>query len=83
MMKFLTVLCMAVSVGAKLADRSRIVKQRQENGQISRYHDNGRPIEGQAYRSRRRDAEADTQRRLDADARALAARNNKRNNGLG
>lgn len=38
-------------VDAKLADRSRIVKARQESGRSDRYHDNGRPIEGQSYRS--------------------------------
>jgi hypothetical protein len=36
---------------AKLADRSRIVKARLDSGQTDRYHDNGRPIEGQSYRS--------------------------------
>ena len=36
---------------SKLADRSRIVKARHESGRIDRYHDNGRPIEGQSYRS--------------------------------
>lgn len=39
---------------AKLADRSRIVKARTGNG---RFLDNGRPIEGPAYRSRRHDVE--------------------------
>jgi hypothetical protein len=38
-------------VDAKLADRSRIVKARQDSGRTDRYHDNGRPIEGQSYRS--------------------------------
>ena len=64
-------LFMAATAHAKLADRSRIVKQRQMDGKISQYHDNGRAIEGQAYRSRRRDIEADVQRRLEADAREL------------
>jgi hypothetical protein len=36
---------------AKLADRSRIVKARHESGKSDRYQDNGRPIEGQSYRS--------------------------------
>jgi hypothetical protein len=39
------------TVDSKLADRSRIVKARQESGKSDRYHDNGRPIEGQSYRS--------------------------------
>jgi hypothetical protein len=49
---------------AKLADRSRVVKQRQDKGLQDGYHDNGRPIEGQGYRSKRRDAEIDTARRI-------------------
>jgi hypothetical protein len=36
---------------AKLADRSRVVKARYDSGRTDRYHDNGRPIEGQSYRS--------------------------------
>ena len=36
---------------AKLADRSRVVKARHESGRSDRYQDNGRPIEGQSYRS--------------------------------
>lgn len=36
---------------AKLADRSRVVKRRLENGEIDRFHDNGRPLEGPLYRS--------------------------------
>jgi hypothetical protein len=51
---------------AKLADRSRLVKHRQETGKTSSYHDNGRPIEGQSYRSRRRDAEDEVTKRLKA-----------------
>jgi hypothetical protein len=35
---------------AKLADRSRVVKDRQGSG---KFHDNGNPIEGQSYRSHR------------------------------
>ena len=42
-------------VDCKLADRSRIVKARLDAGHIDRYHDNGRPIEGQGYRSLRGD----------------------------
>lgn len=64
---------------AKLADRSRIVQQRQAEGKITSYHDNGRPIEGQAYRSRRRDAEEDVKRRLEADAIALKEAMNSQN----
>jgi hypothetical protein len=42
------------SVGeSRLADRSRIVQARQDAGKTSRFHDNGRPIEGHAYRARR------------------------------
>jgi hypothetical protein len=40
-------------VHAKLADRSRLVQHRAETGKIVGYHDNGRPLEGHAYRSRR------------------------------
>jgi hypothetical protein len=47
----------------KIADRSRLVKYRQETGKVSGYHDNGRPIEGQAYRSRSREFEDDATRR--------------------
>ena len=36
---------------AKLADRSRVVQRRLETGQISRFSDNGRAIEGPSYRS--------------------------------
>jgi hypothetical protein len=36
---------------SKLADRSRVVKARHESGKTDRFHDNGRPIEGQSYRS--------------------------------
>lgn len=42
-------------VDSKLADRSRIVKARLDAGHIDRFHDNGRPIEGQGYRSLRGD----------------------------
>mmetsp|Transcript_17061 Transcript_17061/g.46786 ORF Transcript_17061/g.46786 Transcript_17061/m.46786 type:complete len:968 (-) Transcript_17061:85-2988(-) len=80
MAKLLTAFCMTATVGARLADRSRIVKLRQANGQISKYHDNGRPIEGQAYRSRRRDDEEETQKRLEADARALSFKKNQKDN---
>lgn len=55
------------STHAKLADRSRVVQQRQKEGKIARYHDNGRPIEGPSYRSHRRDAEADVEQRLAAE----------------
>jgi hypothetical protein len=36
---------------AKLADRSRVVQRRLETGQITRFSDNGRAIEGPSYRS--------------------------------
>ena len=38
-------------VDSKLADRSRIVKARHDSGRSDSFHDNGRPIEGQSYRS--------------------------------
>jgi hypothetical protein len=52
------------TVTAKVPDRSRIVQQRQKEGKIGRFHDNGRPIEGPSYRNSRSDAEADLQHRL-------------------
>ena len=52
--------CLGFS-SAKLPNRSRVVNARQ--GENSRYLDNGYPIEGAAYRSRREDAERDTERR--------------------
>jgi hypothetical protein len=66
-----------VVVMAKLADRSRVVKQRQKQGRIARYHDNGRSIEGPSYRSSKRAADSESladaaQRRLEADARERA-----------
>jgi hypothetical protein len=68
---FLLAACCALlicsSTHAKLADRSRVVQQRQKEGKIARYHDNGRAIEGPSYRSRRRDAEADVEQRLAAE----------------
>jgi hypothetical protein len=36
---------------AKLADRSRVVQRRLETGQITRFSDNGKAIEGPSYRS--------------------------------
>lgn len=65
----------AVFVDCKLADRSRIVKARYEAGHIDRFHDNGRPIEGQGYRARRGDDN------YDVDHRARAKSSGKRNNG--
>lgn len=50
----LLVICSTVSltgVESKLADRSRVVKARHDSGRSDRFHDNGRPIEGQSYRS--------------------------------
>lgn len=52
---------------AKLADRSRVVKQRLNDGKIARYHDNGRPLEGPQYRAAA-DDEADRQKRWADDA---------------
>jgi len=69
----LLTLCVLASIASmapvesKLADRSRVVKARQESGQIGRYLDNGRPLEGPAYRSRRRDAERETDERIQAE----------------
>jgi hypothetical protein len=36
---------------AKLADRSRVIQQRLDQGKISRFSDNGKAIEGPSYRS--------------------------------
>jgi hypothetical protein len=49
----LLVALLPLSSWAKLADRSRLVKHRQESGKVPHFQDNGRPIEGQAYRSSR------------------------------
>jgi hypothetical protein len=66
---------------SKLADRSRIVKARQDSGQVDRFHDNGRPIEGPSYRSTRYDAERDYELRLQGEEqrkiRATNAQSNK------
>jgi hypothetical protein len=71
-----TVLCCLLGGGsnnsgeAKLADRSRLVRHRRQTGRIAGYHDGGRPIEGQSYRSTRRgEAEGDVEKRLRADER--------------
>ena len=53
-------LLLPLAAQAKLADRARLVQQR-GGGTLE---DNGRPLEGHAYRSRRRDAEWDFERRL-------------------
>jgi len=50
----LLAICSTVSltcVYSKLADRSRVVKARHDSGRSDRFRDNGRPIEGQSYRS--------------------------------
>jgi hypothetical protein len=52
---------------AKVADRSRLVKHRQDSGKISSYHDNGKPIEGQSYRSNRINNDDDMARRVQRD----------------
>ena len=54
---------------AKLADRARLVKHRQATGKLSHFHDNGRPLEGQAYRSARGDDEDRILERYQADKR--------------
>jgi hypothetical protein len=76
-MKLFTVLCLTANVGAKLADRSRIVQQRQKDGKISDYHDNGWPIEGQAYHSKHRDAEVEHKKQFESQAKKDASRNKK------
>ena len=66
----LTLTAASVGLGAaKLADRSRVVKQRLNEGKIARYHDNGRPLEGPQYRSNADDEDA-RQARWAADAAA-------------
>lgn len=70
--------CVALSLilgvaESRLADRSRIVKARQESGKTARYHDNGRPIEGPSYRSRRADAENDVEERINAQKKNQSA----------
>ena len=45
----------AVAARAKLADRSRVVAARRASGRYDRHRDNGRPIEGPAYRVAKRD----------------------------
>lgn len=52
---------------AKLADRSRVVAARRASGRYDRHRDNGRPIEGPAYRVAKRDD------RLDAAEERAAA----------
>jgi hypothetical protein len=51
---------------ARLADRSRIVKARSGDG---RYLDNGKPIEGPSYRSRRHDVEKEVAEKVESDSR--------------
>jgi hypothetical protein len=67
--------CLCRSADAKLADRSRVVQHRQKTGQSPRYQDNGRPIEGPLYRSRRLDAEADVEQRLAGEREKKERRN--------
>lgn len=47
----------AQPASGKVADRSRLVKHRQNSGRQEHFHDNGRPLEGQAYRLARGDRE--------------------------
>mmetsp|Transcript_17778 Transcript_17778/g.26312 ORF Transcript_17778/g.26312 Transcript_17778/m.26312 type:complete len:934 (-) Transcript_17778:172-2973(-) len=56
---------LAPAVDSKLADRSRIVKARQQKDG-GRYLDNGSPIAGPSYRSRRRDIEQNIERKQTA-----------------
>lgn len=62
-------------VTAKLADRSRVVQQRLQQGKIVQLHDNGRPLEGPRYRAAP-DNEEDKQARWQADAQATRRSNN-------
>jgi len=80
----LTLTAATVGLGAaKLADRSRVVQQRLNDGKIARYHDNGRPLEGHQYRINADDEDARQARwATDAVARQkgkLAATNDSRN----
>lgn len=65
---------------AKLADRSRVVKQRLNDGKIARYHDNGRPLEGPQYRAAP-DDEEQRRARWAADAQARWKKNQPQNQG--
>jgi hypothetical protein len=51
LVQLLLLICQSHVVDAKLADRSRVVQKRLDNGEISRYSDNGKPIEGPSYRA--------------------------------
>jgi hypothetical protein len=80
MKRLATCVALAVILSAaesRLADRSRIVKARQEYGKTARYHDNGRPIEGPSYRSRRADAEKDVEERINAQTNQKPAARNQ------
>lgn len=46
-------ICNIPSIQARLADRSRVVKARQQAGATVKLHDNGRAINGPAYRAGR------------------------------
>lgn len=59
-------------VESKLADRSRVVKARHDSGRSDRFHDNGRPIEGQSYRSVK--IEENSMRVMDKEERAQRPR---------
>lgn len=63
----LILMASTISVESKLADRSRVVKARQASGKVGRYLDNGRPLEGPAYRADRRDAEREIEERIQAE----------------
>jgi hypothetical protein len=63
------------SADASLADRSRIVKARQGK---NRYLDNGRPIEGPAYRSRRHDIEQNLEAREIGEEKKKKKKNDRK-----
>jgi hypothetical protein len=73
------VVVVAATVSAKLADRSRLVKHRAATGKISGYHDNGRPLEGQSYRSNaKRDSVPEIEKRLQRDREARSSSSSTR-----
>jgi hypothetical protein len=76
MLQLLALIWVITVVESKLADRSRIVKSRQDSGKVNRFYDNGRPIEGTSYRSTRQDAERDIAARDAAEAKK--SNNNKK-----
>ena len=66
---------------ARLADRSRIVKSRVATGRYDRHRDNGRAIEGPAYRhTKRSDAEDDVKLRGSPKVSSNRIEEDKRSN---